>query len=85
MEAEGTEAELLSVDLLDVAPTFHIARHLPAVLHSRAPFMFVMQVGFLTKMCFSFSKQVSAKLPHRAPPAGGPALARAFHVLLAVD
>lgn len=44
VEAEGTEAELLSVDLLDVAPTFHIARHLPAVLHSRAPFMFVMQV-----------------------------------------
>jgi Protein ENHANCED DISEASE RESISTANCE 2, C-terminal len=44
VEAQGLEAELLAVDLVDVAPTFHIARHLPSVLHSRAPFMFVMQV-----------------------------------------
>lgn len=39
------QMELLAVDLVDVAPTFHIAQHLPAVLHSTAPFMFVMQAG----------------------------------------
>jgi len=42
--AVGTEMELLSVDLVEVAPTYHIAQHLPSVLNSRAPFMFVMQV-----------------------------------------
>jgi Protein ENHANCED DISEASE RESISTANCE 2, C-terminal len=44
VEAEALEAELLSVDLVDVAPTFHIARHLPSALHCTAPFMFIMQV-----------------------------------------
>lgn len=39
------QMELLAVDLMDVAPTFHIAQHLPAVLYSTAPFMFVMQAG----------------------------------------
>ena len=44
VEAEGVEMELLAVELVDVAPTFHIAPHLPAVIHSAAPFMFIMQV-----------------------------------------
>lgn len=43
VEAAALEAELLSVDLVDVAPTFHIARHLPSALHCTAPFMFIMQ------------------------------------------
>ncbi len=48
VEAEGVEMELLSVDLVDVAPTFHISRHLPAVQQSSAPFMFVMQVRLVS-------------------------------------
>jgi hypothetical protein len=50
VEAEVLEAELLSVDLVDVAPTFHIARHLPSALHCTAPFMFIMQV-LLPALC----------------------------------
>lgn len=41
--AEGVEMELLCVDLAETPPTYHIAQHLPSVLHSCAPFMFVMQ------------------------------------------
>lgn len=44
MEASGTEMELLVVDLVETAPTYHIAQHLPSVRQSSAPFMFIMQV-----------------------------------------
>ena len=35
---------LSSANLLEVAPTFHIARFLPSILDSKAPFTFALQV-----------------------------------------
>ena len=44
IEAEGLEAELLNVDLVELEEKFwNIAEVLPAVTNSAAPFMFVMQ------------------------------------------
>ena len=44
VEAEGLEAELLNVDLVEVEEKFwNIAEVLPAVTNSTAPFMFIMQ------------------------------------------
>jgi hypothetical protein len=46
VEAEGLEAELLNVDLVEVEEKFwNIAEVLPAVTNSGAPFMFVMQAS----------------------------------------
>ena len=45
--AEGCEAELMNVDLVEVdEKVWHIARSLPAVTRSTAPFMFVMQARY---------------------------------------
>lgn len=44
VDASGTEMELVVVDLVETAPTYHIAQHLPSVRQSSAPFMFIMQV-----------------------------------------
>lgn len=35
---------LSSVNVMEVAPTFHIARFLPSILDSKAPFTFALQV-----------------------------------------
>lgn len=35
---------LSSANLMEVAPTFHIARFLPSILDSKAPFTFALQV-----------------------------------------
>jgi len=44
VEAEGLEAELLNVDLVELEEKFwNIAEVLPAVTNSTAPFMFIMQ------------------------------------------
>ena len=48
VEAEGLEAELLNVDLVELEEKFwNIAEVLPAVTNSTAPFMFIMQARSL--------------------------------------
>ena len=38
---------LSSANLVEVAPTFHIARYLPSIKDSKAPFTFALQVSAL--------------------------------------
>eukprot|EP00891_Asterochloris_glomerata_P007511 jgi/Astpho2/7511/Aster-02077 len=42
--AEDPVCRLSSANLLEVAPTFHIARYLPSIHESTAPFTFVLQI-----------------------------------------
>jgi len=39
---------LSSANLMEVAPTFHIARFLPSITESKAPFTFALQVSDTT-------------------------------------
>lgn len=62
---------LSSANLMEVAPTYHIARFLPSILESKAPFTFALQVCqplqlSLTLRCLWFWEQTAGNGPRKS-------------------